>query len=594
MKTWFLLLLASLSILISAPPLVVAQTSQSTRQLTQGTQPQSSTKRIALVIGNGAYTSAPTLKNPPNDARDMATALTALGFDVSSGINVSQRDMKRLIREFGQKLKGGGSGLFYYAGHGVQSKGRNYLIPIDAEIQSEAEVEDSGVDVGLVLNYMDEAQNGLNIVILDACRNNPFGRSFRSAAEGLAQVDAPTGTLIAYATAPGRVASDGTGQNGLYTSELLKQMRVPSVSVTDVFMRVRAEVMKQTGNKQVPWEASSLVGAFYFSGNSASSNTVSGNDKTTTPPPVNPTTIELSFWDSIKNSTNAEDFNAYLRKYPNGEFADLARIRAANLSKDAAGKTSESRNATRGGIGIQFELRDKRSMIVQVDPNGPAGQAGLRSGDEIIKVDGQDATQMSQDQIGSAIRGPVGTRVTLTVRNLESSREVVITRTRSAALAAQEFADAARALQLKELWVEAEAQYREALKLDTQTAWYRGELGLVLYRQNRLADAEVELRQALLLDPKFARYHSLFALVLYGQINTNLDVSAYTQAEAEAREGVRLDAKDAWNHNMLGLVLLVQRKWALAEAEFAEAIRLDPNNADFKAYLVKAQKHQRY
>ena len=127
-------------------------------------------------------------------------------------------------------------------------------------------MEDSGVDVSLVLNYMDDAQNGLNIVILDACRNNPFSRSFRSASDGLAQVDAPTGTLIAYATAPGRVASDGTGQNGLYTSELLKQMRVPGLSATEMFMRVRAEVMKQTGNKQVPWEASSLVGSFYFSG----------------------------------------------------------------------------------------------------------------------------------------------------------------------------------------------------------------------------------------------------------------------------------------------------------------------------------------
>jgi hypothetical protein len=352
MKARFPVSFAGWLLLVLATPGLLAQSS---RQLTQGSQSQNSARRIALVIGNGTYASAPALKNPSNDARDVAATLQTLGFEVSSGVNIGQRAMKRLIREFGQKLKGGGSGLFYYAGHGVQSKGRNYLIPIDAEIQSEAEVEDSGVDVGLVLNYMDEAQNGLNIVILDACRNNPFGRSFRSAAEGLAQVDAPTGTLIAYATAPGRVASDGTGQNGLYTSELLKQMRVPSVSVTDMFMRVRAEVMKQTGNKQVPWESSSLVGAFYFSGNSATSNTASGSDKNTTPPPVNPTTIELSFWDSIKNSTSAEDFNAYLRKYPNGEFADLARIRAANLSKDSSYKPQPPKG-DRGGIGVQFEV----------------------------------------------------------------------------------------------------------------------------------------------------------------------------------------------------------------------------------------------
>src|ERR1700752_242755 len=148
---------------------------QQDRQLVQNNAPKStSVRRLALVIGNGSYPSAPLLKHPPNDARDMAASLRTLGFEVTSGINVNQKEMKRLIREFGLKLKAGGSGLFYYAGHGVQSKGRNYLIPVDADIQSETEVEDSGVDVNLILGYIDDAQNGVNIVILDACRNNPF------------------------------------------------------------------------------------------------------------------------------------------------------------------------------------------------------------------------------------------------------------------------------------------------------------------------------------------------------------------------------------------------------------------------------------
>lgn len=237
---------------------------------------QGALRRIALVIGNGDYTNASPLRNPPNDARDMSATLKELGFEVTSDTNVSQREMKRLIREFGQKLRAGGAGLFYYAGHGVQSNGRNYLIPVEADIQSEAEVEDASVDVNLVLKYMDEAQNDLNIVILDACRNNPFARSFRSAGSGLAPVDAPTGTVIGYATAPGRVASDGPGRNGLYTSELLKQMRVPGLSVTEMFMRIRAEVMKQTGRKQVPWEAVSLVRPFYFSPTNAKSGVTTG------------------------------------------------------------------------------------------------------------------------------------------------------------------------------------------------------------------------------------------------------------------------------------------------------------------------------
>ncbi len=320
---------------------------QQGRQLVQnGSQtPATNAKRVALVIGNGAYTTAPPLKNPPNDARDMAATLRTLGFEVATGFNVNQRDLKRLIREFGQKLKGThSSGLFYYAGHGVQSKGRNYLIPVDAQIESEAEVEDSGVDVGLVMNLMDEAQNGLNIVILDACRNNPFARSFRSASDGLAQVDAPTGTLIAYATAPGRVASDGAAQNGLYTAELLKQMRVPGVPVTEMFMRVRGEVMKQTDGKQVPWEASSLVGSFYFTGGSANAA-----DNSTARPEtkVDAAAFELTYWESIKNSENADDYKAYLEKYSEGQFASLAKNRIEKLKP--APKVEERAVPANGG-----------------------------------------------------------------------------------------------------------------------------------------------------------------------------------------------------------------------------------------------------
>jgi len=323
------------------------------RQLVQpGSATTNTSKRLALVIGNGAYTNAPPLKNPPNDARDMAVTLKALGFDVASGINVSQREMKSLIRDFGQKLKVGGSGLFYYAGHGVQSKGRNYLIPVEADIQSEAEVEDASVDVNLVLNYMDDAQNGLNIVILDACRNNPFSRSFRSASNGLAQVDAPTGTLIAYATGPGRVASDGPGENGMYTSELLKQMRVPGLSATEMFMRVRAEVMKQTSNKQVPWEASSLVGTFYFSKSPATSTgSESKGSEPTQPAKIDAVAIEREYWETIRSSNDPQDYKDYLQSYPNGAYAVVARakIRLLETAKNTQPQPTNTQPSNSSG-----------------------------------------------------------------------------------------------------------------------------------------------------------------------------------------------------------------------------------------------------
>ena len=349
------LTLAWTSLLFPASPRVSGH--QSTQQPTNrqldrnpSQQPsRASEHRTALVIGNGAYTNAPPLKNPPNDARDMAATLRALGFEVTSGINVNQRELKRLIREFGQKLKTGGSGLFYYAGHGVQSKGRNYLIPVEADIKSEADVEDGAVDVNLVLNYMDDAQNGLNIVILDACRNNPFARSFRSASSGLAQVDAPTGTLIAYATAPGRVASDGTARNGLYTAELLRQMRETGLGIEGVFKRVRANVQRQTNGQQVPWESSSLVGDFYFaaSGLDASKSTAGNSSKpgeeVVNRTALDPAAIELSYWETIKSSTNPEDFKSYLEKYPSGQFASLAKNRISSL--EGASKPNEPKSA---------------------------------------------------------------------------------------------------------------------------------------------------------------------------------------------------------------------------------------------------------
>ena len=349
------------------------------RQLVQtNAPPPAAARRIALVIGNGAYTNAPPLKNPPNDARDMAANLKTLGFEVSSGVNVNQREMKRLIREFGQKLKAGGNGLFYYAGHGVQARGRNYIIPVDADIQSEADVEDSGVDVGLVLNYMDDAQNGLNIVILDACRNNPFSRSFRSASEGLAQVDAPTGTLIAYATAPGRVAADGAGENGLYTSELLQAMRLPGLSATDMFMQVRAEVMKKTGNKQVPWEASSLVGSFYFSGGTNSVASNAAGEAPSSGQKFDAAAFEYNYWDSIKNSTNADDFTAYLAKYPEGQFAALAKNRIKSLegvAKAAEPVPSTSRDTGATEIAFWDSVKNSTSAsdyraYLEKYPNG--------------------------------------------------------------------------------------------------------------------------------------------------------------------------------------------------------------------------------
>jgi hypothetical protein len=222
--------------------------------------------RIALVIGNSTYTSG-TLPNPANDARMIGDTLKDLGFDVITRTNADQTTMKRAIQEFGQRLDKAGpkaAGLFYYAGHGVQLNGKNYLIPTTAQIERPGDVEIEAVSADWVIEQMRYARNSLNIVILDACRNNPFLHSDRAlGGSGLATIDA-TGVLIEYSTAPGSVATDGTGRNSPYAEALSHAMREVHEPAELVFKRVRAQVMDATSGNQVPWEHSSLVGDFYF------------------------------------------------------------------------------------------------------------------------------------------------------------------------------------------------------------------------------------------------------------------------------------------------------------------------------------------
>jgi uncharacterized caspase-like protein len=220
--------------------------------------------RVALVIGNGAYLHAAALANPLNDAADVAKALEDSGFVVIRRDNASLREMHLALREFGDKLTKTSTGVFYFAGHGVQVRGRNYLLPVDADIAREDEVAFSAMDLGAVMEKLDSARNPVNIVILDACRDNPFGNRFQVSAKGLAQVDAPPGTLIAFSTAPGSAASDGGGRNGLYTGHLLAEMRKPGAPIEETFKAVRAGVRKDSRGLQVPWESTSLESQFAF------------------------------------------------------------------------------------------------------------------------------------------------------------------------------------------------------------------------------------------------------------------------------------------------------------------------------------------
>jgi tetratricopeptide (TPR) repeat protein len=224
-------------------------------------------RRVALVIGNSNYRYASRLANPANDATDIAQALQKLGFDVVEGRDLDKRDMDDKLREFGRKLDKADLALFFYAGHGMQVGGKNYLIPVDAKLERQGDLNLDAVDVGFVLAQM-ETEKRVNLVFLDACRDNPLARSFarslgtRSASvgQGLASIQSGLGTMIAYATQPDNVALDGEGRNSPFTAALLKHLSTPGLEIGALMRRVRADVVTSTREKQVPWDHSSLIG----------------------------------------------------------------------------------------------------------------------------------------------------------------------------------------------------------------------------------------------------------------------------------------------------------------------------------------------
>lgn len=295
--------------------------------------PAAGETRVALVIGNGAYTSAPPLPNPRNDAELMAQALKRVGFAVAKVIDADQRTMKSAMIEFGRALRASDAvGLFYYAGHGVQVNGENYLIPVNANIRHVSEVSLEGVNVNEFLATMERASARINIVVLDACRDNPFPGASRSTARGLAGVEAPRGTYIAYATSPGAVALDGDSGNSPYTAALARAIQRPGLTLEQVFKQTRAEVQRATADQQTPWETSSIIGDFYFLPEA-------GGDAlaTTPPPPAAPAgnQVELAFWNSIQDSDNPAAYRSYLQQFPDGVFAALARLKLDQLEQTA-------------------------------------------------------------------------------------------------------------------------------------------------------------------------------------------------------------------------------------------------------------------
>ncbi len=320
--------------------------------------------RIALIIGNSAYPGDMKLANPSNDAKDMAATLRNMGFGVIEVIDSDRAKMMEAIERAGKSLSGKqGVGMLFYAGHGLQLDWRNYMVPVDAKLNSAADVPKQAIDIETVMAAFKSAGNRMNIVVLDACRDDPFANGKTSSGKGLAPLDAPTGTFLAYATAPGNVAADGAAgsKNGLYTGFLLQELQKPSASIENVFKRVRFQVRKASDGAQIPWETTSLEDDFVF--NSGIKKVV----KLTEDQKEKQFDIEKAEWDKIKDAKSAEPFYAFVQKYPTGMLTASAqsaieRFNAAKTASYVDKSGTEVRSSSvlnlRAGDEFEFIRRD--------------------------------------------------------------------------------------------------------------------------------------------------------------------------------------------------------------------------------------------
>src|SRR5438309_6042868 len=294
-------------------------------------------KRVAFVVGNGAYKNVAQLPNPPIDAKAMAGVLRNVGFEVVEGTNLTRDKMTEKLLDFGKKAQGADVALFFYAGHGIAGNGTNYLLPVDADLKSEMDVKlGAAINIDLTLDQtMSDAK--VKLVFLDACRDNPFAAKIKSNSatrsvsvqSGLAEMKSGEGTLIAFATGPGQTALDGeVGTNSPFTRALMGNIAAPGVEIQQAMTKVRAQVNDETNRNQLPWGHTNLIGTVYL--NPVGAPTA---DAPNTPAqPAGPVSeVELEFWRSIKGSNKVEELNAYLTSYPNGQFKSLALTRIAAL-----------------------------------------------------------------------------------------------------------------------------------------------------------------------------------------------------------------------------------------------------------------------
>src|SRR5450830_798543 len=447
-------------------------------------------ERVALVVGNSAYQYAP-LDNPKNDAVGMAALLTKAGFKVDRQLDTDMGALQEAVARFGQAIRDPHVkfGLFYYAGHGLQQDWHNYQVQVNAQIRSAADVPKQTVDVSELLRYMKEEQGRSFLIILDACRDDPFAGTYKPSARGLSQFDAPVGSLLAYATAPGNVAQDGAGSNGLYTSNLLREFSVEGVRVEDAFKRVRLNVRMASRGQQVPWESTSLEEDLYLFPHPARLLTEAEKDQLLEK--------EMKAWQGVKNSDDPEVLAGFIREFPSGSASELAgsrmnRLLAAMVKREQQKFVTAAQSAAQAAQELAESERLARQRAAQAEARRVAAEAAER--ERVLQAQAQAARE---EKRRAELAKEAAERAELARVAEEKARLAEMEAARLARVAQEEAARAARVAEeeavRKARMAEAEAALRQSRLAEEESARRARLAEEDAAQRARLAEAKAEL-----------------------------------------------------------------------------------------------------
>jgi tetratricopeptide (TPR) repeat protein len=507
-------------------------------------------KRTALVIGNSNYQKAGQLSNPVNDATDMAKALTELGFDVILLKDSNLRQMGEALDEFHAKLRQGGVGVFYYAGHGMQVDGENYLIPIDAKLARKQDTPYESLAVGKILGAMEDAANNVNIIILDACRDNPFSRSWQRSNQsgGLAPVQAVRGSYIAYATAPGDVAADGEGRNGTFTAQILEHIKTPNLSVEEMFKRVRQDVLQETNNKQMPWDSSSLVGEFSF-------NQTSTPVATFTPAPDSTTLPKESTEDLAQQENNQGTIDKYTQAIAlnsnsavvyNNRGSAYLRLQQYQDALDDYNKAVEldpNLAQTYNGRGTAYlNLKQYQNAIADYD------KAIKLNPDLALAYHGRASAYLSLQQYQDAL-GDYNKAIELDPNLAQAYNGRGTTY-----------------LNLKQ-YQNAIADYDKAIELNSDYALVYNNRGSAYFNLKQYQNAIADYNRAIELNPDLV-------LAYYGRASVYLGLQQYQEALGDYNKAIELDPNLAQAYNGRGTTYLKLKQYQNAIDDFNKVTQI--------------------